>query len=506
MNHNERPERPMRRIPPTVIPDTAVRRLGARLLDPTTAVRIEGQVLEPTAYVGDVLLVPGILGRSADRSVGALERAAQNLGYAVVPEPDDSLVGFANEHKLLDTFDKVGHTRVRLIPLAERGAEVATAPADAWDVLQAARALDLRASAGIGLAHVMTASGWGQGMGWGQGIGGGQGIGWGPSDRFPVVWSAPPPVQEKGGPVVATLDTGLGEHDWFVEGVNVERLPEPAGMPHEVDGVTIDLVNGQLDPLAGHGTFIAGVVRQHCPDVRILSVPVMWGDGTADEADVVQALAGLYLRQELALRSGGDPSSAIDVLTLSLGYRHETPGAFDDEEALFRVLRGLAELGVTIVAAVGNDASDVEFYPAAFAPQVTTGAPMVSVGALNPDRRTVSVYSNTGPWVQTYAAGTSIVSTMPTTFNASRRSELLHQANPGVLPAVPTRGAADSDDYSGGFGLWSGTSFAAPALAGEIARGLGNDRPTAVDERSSRARDIVSATLSATAKTLKEEQ
>jgi hypothetical protein len=33
----------------------------------------------------------------------------------------------------------------------------------------------------------------------------------------------------------------------------------------------------------------------------------------------------------------------------------------------------------------------------------------------------------------------------------------------------PTRGSIDLDDYSGGFGTWSGTSFAAPALAGDIA-------------------------------------
>ena len=184
----------------------------------------------------------------------------------------------------------------------------------------------------------------------------------------------------------------------------------------------------------------------------------------------------------------GNTQESIDVITLSLGYRHETPGAFDDEEALFRVLRGLAELGVTIVAAVGNDASDVEYYPAAYASHVTTGAPMVSVGALNPDHRTVSVYSNTGTWVRTYAAATSVVSTMPTTFNASRRSELLQQANPSALPAVPTRGAVDLDDYSGGFGLWSGTSFAAPALAGDIASSIGAERSVDVRHRSAARR------------------
>ncbi|WP_147064007.1 S8/S53 family peptidase, partial [Knoellia locipacati] len=341
---------------------------------------------------------------------------------------------------------------------------------------------------------------------WGDGIGGGSG------GRFPVVWSAPvPKASVEDGPVVAVLDTGLGAHPWFDTGV--ERHPDgsasslgvtfPAGHDPEDHGVTIDPVNGHLDRLAGHGTFIAGVIRQHCPDARILSVPVMWGDGVADEVDVVRALTGLYARQLIATRDG-DPTRAVHVVTLSLGYRHETPGAFDDEEALFRVLRGLAALGVTVVAAVGNDASDVEFFPAAYAAQVTTGAPMVSVGALNPDRRTVSVYSNTGPWVQAYLAATSVVSTMPTTFNASRRGQVLQPADATAMPAVPTRGAVDTDDYSGGFGVWSGTSFAAPALAGDIARGLGTRLAKGADELGERARKVVAAVLETAGKALEE--
>jgi len=262
-------------------------------------------------------------------------------------------------------------------------------------------------------------------------------------------------------------------------------------MPREESGVTIDLVNGQLDPLAGHGTFIAGIIRQRCPNAKLLSVPVMWGDGVADERDVLSALTTLYHRQVDALSDPAQHGRAIDVVTLSLGYRHEAPHAFDGQEALFRLLRGLSQLGVTIVAAAGNDASDVEFYPAALAPGADDGAPIVSVGALNPDGRTVSIYSNTGSWVTNYAPGTMVVSTMPTTFNASRRSDVLMQPAPGLRRSVPTRGAVDHDDYRGGFGLWSGTSFAAPALAGDIAKALGSTRGIDAQERIRRARAIV---------------
>jgi hypothetical protein len=41
---------------------------------------------------------------------------------------------------------------------------------------------------------------------------------------------------------------------------------------------------------------------------------------------------------------------------------------------------------------------------------------------------------------------------------------------PGELP--PGREALDPDDYSGGFAVWSGTSFSAPYLAALVARSL----------------------------------
>ena len=48
------------------------------------------------------------------------------------------------------------------------------------------------------------------------------------------------------------------------------------------------------------------------------------------------------------------------------------------------------------------------------------------------------------------------------------------------------REAIDPDDFRGGFGVWSGTSFAAPLLAGRLAASLaahlgdGDDTATAV--------------------------
>lgn len=55
---------------------------------------------------------------------------------------------------------------------------------------------------------------------------------------------------------------------------------------------------------------------------------------------------------------------------------------------------------------------------------------------------------------------------MPTTFNGSL------QPSARVHIGGLTRQTLDMDDFSSGFGTWSGTSFAAPILAGELPAAL----------------------------------
>jgi subtilisin family serine protease len=92
--------------------------------------------------------------------------------------------------------------------------------------------------------------------------------------------------------------------------------------------------------------------------------------------------------------------------------------------------------------------------------------PVVSVGALNPDR-TIALFSNAGPWVTCHRPGAAVVSTFPVTFDgAAQPSYELH------VPGDGWRANIDPDNFASGFGLWSGTSFAGPVLAGEIAQSL----------------------------------
>jgi subtilisin family serine protease len=301
---------------------------------------------------------------------------------------------------------------------------------------------------------------------------------------------------------VAILDTGCGAHPWLdgIVDTSVTLDGTPIGdtgraNDPEVGGDHSGPFDGSLDPLSGHGTFICGVVHQVCPDADIVAWRVVSSSGTIVESDWVDALVKIaeLARRHAAGEPGGHP---IDVLNLSMGYYHETP-----QDALFDpTLRGildlLGECGVAVVCSVGNDATAREFYPAAFAPRSGDDqprgperVPVVSVGALNPDCDSVALFSTTGAWFRCYAPGGKVLTTMPA-FQG------------GLEPVARTtahglvRESIDPDDFTGGFGVWSGTSFAAPFVAGRLAGALAGSlppqgQPDPAGQRVARARGAV---------------
>ncbi len=509
---------------------TAAARLRLRELDPAS----DGATLSPTRYVGDTLLVPGPPDASANEALRILETFASERTLACeIPSRDEAFEQFLHDNDIAGRVDRAASTSIRFVRV---GAGEPTRPVNAWKLLQEAREDAGRNAVlgGVGLAHVLgpavglqgVGGGYSAGVGGGYsaGVGGGYsaGVGGGYSagvgnpfalygaGRAPVEWSAPSPRPEGGGewghdgPVVAVIDTGVGAHPWFDEGVVRElTIPvpdetgtlvprrvglnfDPADDPEQT-GVTVDRVNGTLDPLSGHGTFIAGIIRQRCPSATIVSIPIMYGDGSADERDLIEALRGLLVHHLLAL-TGKTEGRPIDVVSLSLGYYHEAPVDVAASEVLAGVLKELADAGVAVVAAVGNDAVEAPFYPAALArftdpraigepdgpDELWPGVPMVSVGATTMDHPFVASYSNTGRWVRRYRPGTNVVSTMPTTFDGSGHASL-RTSGVGTTATgftVPARATPDLDNYRGGFGIWGGTSFAAPVFAAEVAAEL----------------------------------
>lgn len=459
---------------PELPPQAILTRHGARALEPTSSVVLEGQQPRNTAYVGNRLLLPPSLDHNDILRV--LRQAAKPLRYNA----------YVTQQEQTSPFEGATVT-------FELGTgEVAPLP-DAWVILQHARGnFGLDRLRGVGLDHLMFAS---LGV-----IGGtyhratrrsddGSGGGGAPrtqaaaiSDygrpgtggRQPVAWLGPPPPRRRDiqrRPTVVILDNGCGRHPWLDpivrHGLSLDGqqlgLAAPTTDP-ELSAARTVPPDDTEDAVAGHGTFAAGLVHMFCPDANIVAIRVVHPDGIALESDVVKVLGQLA---ELVRRHREDPhlGEPVDVVVLSMGYYHETADDSVRDGALGSVLEDLGRMGVVVVAAAGNDATTRPALPAAFAgwPLDPLTAPVVSVGATNPDG-SIALFSNTGAWVVAWEAGASVVSTMPTTFGSPAGTAA------GTQGQGRSRAPLDPNDYGAGFAVWSGTSFAAPVLAGKLAQ------------------------------------
>jgi Subtilase family len=193
--------------------------------------------------------------------------------------------------------------------------------------------------------------------------------------------------------------------------------------------------NRELSEYAGHGTFIAGVVRCRAPKARIRHF--RYGNGGAVPESVLVEHLHRTLRQ--------DPQP--DIIVLSAGCQTRR----DQELNSFRhfwqeTLSGLP--GTVLVAAAGNDGCETPFYPAAH-PWA------VGVGSLDRDEQ-VSSFSNFGPCADVFVLGRNHV-------NAYPRGHYVCKEPPDV---------GDERQFNNGLARWSGTSFAAPLFAGLLARRL----------------------------------
>jgi serine protease len=471
---------------------------GALALSPGTALHLDNQEpVRSTAYIANrLVLTSSIDVGDAMRLIGD---AAERFNYRVEIEDDE----FGLRSPALTRFmNALTFRPARPEP---------TPPADAFQILQWARSLAREYGSeevliGVGLDHLLFAS---------PGVirrnrnravaalsGGATLVAEGLADgvdeaildygrpgsggRQAVAWLGSSPVRRGDftmsdrRPVVAVLDNGCGSHPWLDPVVRrdchldgkVIGLSDPVTDP-EVSG---DLLGSEVDyyedALAGHGTFMTGLVHMFCPDADLLAIRVLNSDGIVSERDLVAALSEVFelARRHAHREPGGRP---MDMVVLSMGYYHET-AENAEASALAGVLRALGDLGVIVVTAAGNDATARPMYPAAFAP--TAGGfvsadtvPVLCAGALNPDGGT-ALFSNMGPWVTSWEPGASLVSTMPVTF---RSVTPLSRSRPPAMPGE--RRPLDPDDYRAGFAVWSGTSFAAPVLAGRLAAYLSSE-------------------------------
>lgn len=258
-----------------------------------------------------------------------------------------------------------------------------------------------------------------------------------------------------GGPTVAVVDTGLDPETRTGQGARVD----PAA-PTGVDGAVLVLdvdrdrdlltvptqAGDELAAQAGHGTFITSLIgRQSGGTARVVDVRALDADGVGTEEELVAALdrlvsvypdipvvnlslGGYTDGNSYADIAGAQDGNAPDSMPLALGRWLHRFHARNRESV--------------VVAAAGNYGQERPFWPAAD-PRV------VAVASLSTEL-TRSAFSNFGPWVDVATFGEKVAGDFP-------HGAVVDEAGGSVL-------------FKGQAASWSGTSFATPVLAAEIAR------------------------------------
>jgi subtilisin family serine protease len=248
---------------------------------------------------------------------------------------------------------------------------------------------------------------------------------------------------------VLVLDTGFaGETfrpagmDWtgVIDDGSVTNL-KPAGPFDEPD----EDADAFIDPVAGHGTFIAGLIHEQAPDADIHVCRVLSTFGVGDDFTIAKLIKRFT---DGAVQVGDVAGWRPDILNCSFGA--PTP---DDEppQAMTAEIAALQELGCVVVASAGNDASCRPSWPAAL-PDV------ISVAALGPEGP--APFTNFGPWVRASAPGVDVVSRF---FHFEGDESTATDLEKAI------------GDYGAGYATWSGTSFSAPIVAGVLAAAVARD-------------------------------
>ena len=218
-----------------------------------------------------------------------------------------------------------------------------------------------------------------------------------------------------------TVHTPWDTSEWFGDGEVLHAADED---------LTDENGDGYLDRQAGHGTFIAGIVRRVAPDVEIQVEGCLTSFGDGDDLSISRSI------QEFRARLAG---RSLDGVVINMSFS----GAADARPPLLSAeIEALTAEGAVVVAAAGNDGRCAPTWPAAH-------RDVIGVGALDCAGR--AWFSNFGPWVDAAAPAVDVVSTF---FDGDFAADMV--------------GGHDPDRFRG-FARWSGTSFAAPKVAAAIA-------------------------------------
>jgi len=212
------------------------------------------------------------------------------------------------------------------------------------------------------------------------------------------------------GITVAVLDTGMAmahpETSPRILGPGADFAGGDGTATVQDNGIDDDL-DGLVDESSNHGTHVAGLVNLVAPDATVLPIRVLDSDGKGTAFGLTKGILH-------AIQSG------VDVINLSIGMGH-------DSYCVERAIEEAYYAGIVVVASAGNRSLNGVDFPANL-PEV------IAVAVVN-DTLAKSDFSSYGLEVVLSAPGVDLLSTH------------------------------GNENYA----HWSGTSFAAPLVAGAVA-------------------------------------
>jgi hypothetical protein len=197
----------------------------------------------------------------------------------------------------------------------------------------------------------------------------------------------------------------------------------------------------QYAAVAGHGTFVTGLIRGHAPGCVVRVRQVLDPDtGEADAWTVAQRIVELG-------------SAGLDVLNLSLVCFTE------DGQPPLVLATAIDRLDpdIVVVAAAGNhgDFGEDEDSPDRRRPAWPAALDdVIAVGAAHRDGFPTPITPRNAPWIDVCAPGIDVLSTYLT----------------GSVTVTDSGGSAVKEKFTG-WARWTGSSFAAALVSGAIAAG-----------------------------------
>jgi subtilisin family serine protease len=276
------------------------------------------------------------------------------------------------------------------------------------------------------------------------------------------------------------------EHGWWFTGTHVPGSGFPGKSkwpyswhkepPEPLYFTVYEAIDGKrhLATLVGHANFVAGVIAQACPQAKITVVNHNGGFIEKVDPDTPIPTEASVAR---SLWEKGGAAAVINVgfAFATLPSQQSRVGPPVPSWSFELALRAIDTTKTVVVAPAGNQNSPIPQYPAAF--RLDGKHPNVfGVGSIAPHPKGApppplvrSSFSNYGKWVACCTEGENVLSSFITQWPgpkwpAGPTEDAEPTINPGYAP-----GSYPDKTFNTGSAHWSGTSFAAPKVAGAFA-------------------------------------